>query len=49
MEVKKEEDEFNPMVLSKLLIEIKRLNELLEDFRIMITPWLGYIIVDKNK
>lgn len=44
-----EENNFDPMVLSKLLIEIKHLNELLEDYRIMISPLLGYCIVDKNK
>ena len=49
MTEKLEESEFDPMVLSKLLSEIRRLNELLTDYRIMIAPLLGYVIVDKDK
>ena len=49
MEEKEESEELDPMILSKLLAEIRRLNEILEDYRIMIAPWLGYKVVDKEK
>ena len=49
MDEKEESEEFDPMVLSKLLAEIRRLNEILEDYRIMIAPWLGYKVVKEDK